>query len=67
VVAGIGCHVPANVERGAIENRAALLAKCYRCGDDVCRDVGCSHMAKLPRRRVRMCMYCLEEIDRFGS
>ncbi len=63
IVGGVGCHVPANVERGVIPNRAALLARCYVCGEDVCRDPGCSTLARLPHRgggrRVRACVDCV--------
>jgi hypothetical protein len=68
VVAGIGCDVPANVLRGVIEDRAKLLAKCYQCGQDVCRDADCSQLTKLPPnmsapgvRQVRLCANCVAQ------
>lgn len=68
VVGSIACDVPAHVTRGAIRNRASLLASCYICGEPVCRQPGCSELryrmtltrAGHRRREVRVCGNCAQ-------
>lgn len=66
IVGGVGCKAPANLDGPPMEP----LTTCYRCGEDICRDPGCSLLVKSTqpigsgqvrtRRKVRMCWYCAE-------
>lgn len=68
VVGDVQCLAPANVTDGVTRSR---LATCYRCGEAVCREPGCSLVTKSvaaigsgtvrTRRPIRICTTCLRQ------
>lgn len=57
-----GCEAPAGYAiADAVPPRTR--ARCYRCGENVCTNEGCSKRVGLPgrgKKRVRVCLDCAE-------